>query len=471
MGRTFSSLRSEPLTLTWAVASVAIRMTNELGPQFAAERLKRALEFIEGYWRKLEKYSPHDDGTLVGLPKPYFVPSLDTGSGHQFEEMYYWDSYFTAQGFLGTDREHLIKGLVDNLLNLQERFGIIPNSGRTYHTAHSQPPFLTSFIMLVYRIEKNKRWLEQAMNIAKEEYRSVWMGTTHPNWRQVYSGLSRLYDINVVDDLAEIESGWDMTTRFGRKALSFLPVDLNALLFKYERDFEEAARILGEPEEAQEWKKRSLARKAVMSKCMWDDESGFYFDYNYMAGKRGPVYSLAGFYPMWAGMHDTEVAAKLVANLEKFEYEGGLATTAEKPHVEEPLPAQWSHPNGWAPLHLIVVEALQRYGYHVAAERIARKWLHANLVRFEETGNFYEKYNVVRIHDKPKEGVYPTHIGFGWTNAVFIRFCQLFLRADELPEVNTEAYTIPLRELVKNPRQTLRRVGVKINSTVPKRFS
>jgi alpha,alpha-trehalase len=446
-------------------------MSKQTGPQFTPERLKPALEFIESYWRKLEKFSPHDDGTLVGLPRPYFVPSIDVGAGHQFEEMYYWDTYFTAQGFLGTDREHLIKGLVDNLLAMQDRFGIIPNSGRMYHTAHSQPPFLTSFIMQVYEIDRNKRWLEHAMNLAKEEYRSVWMGTTHPNWRQVYSGLSRLYDMNVVDDLAELESGWDMTTRFMRKALSFLPVDLNALLYKYEKDFEKSSKILGEVEEASEWKKRAMARKAAMMKCMWDEDEEFYFDYNFMSGKHSPVWSLAGFYPMWAGMDSADTAAKVVAHLDKFEFEGGLVTTAAKPDVPRPLPTQWAYPNGWAPLHLLVVEALERYGYHVDAERIARKWLNANLVMFEQTGNFLEKYNMVDIKKQPAEGVYPTHIGFGWTNAVFIRFCQLFLKAEEIPEIELEPYTVPLKELVKNPRQTLRRVGVRLNSAVPRRLS
>ena len=105
------------------------------------------------------------------------------------------------------------------------------------------------------------------------------------------------------------------------------------------------------------------------------------------------------------------------------------------------------------------------------AERIARKWLNSNLVMFEQTGNFLEKYNMVEIKKQPAEGVYPTHIGFGWTNAVFIRFCQLFLKAEEIPEIEMEPYTVPLKELVKNPRQTLRRVGVKLNSAVPRRLS
>jgi alpha,alpha-trehalase len=442
----------------------------QLGPDFTHERLQPALEFVDRYWKRLEKFSPHDDGTLVGLPRPYFVPSVGNDTGFQFEEMYYWDSYFIALGFLGTDREALIRGLVENLMAMQQRFRIIPNSGRMYHTSRSQPPFLTSFIMMAYNVEKNKRWLQQSMSIAKDEYRSVWMGSAHPNWRQVFHGLSRHYDINVLDDLAEAESGWDMNTRFDRRALSYLPVDLNALLYKYEKDFEESATILGDRDEAKEWSKRALSRRAMMMKYMWDEEKRCYFDYDFMNGKRGPVYSLAAFYPMWAGMDSKETAEGVMSNLDKFEYEGGLVTSAKKPSGNTSMPAQWAYPNGWAPLHLIAIEGMERYGYHVAAERIARKWINTNLVKFEETGEFLETYNVVDIEKEPGEGVYPHQVGFGWTNSVFLRLCQKYLRPDEMPEIESREYLPALKQLVRNPRQTLRRVGVKLNSAVPKRL-
>jgi alpha,alpha-trehalase len=441
----------------------------QLGPQFTPERLKPALEYIEAYWKKLERFTPHDDGTLVGLPRPYFVPSVSTGSGFQFEELYYWDTFFIAQGFLGTAREHMIKGLADDILTLQQRFHMVPHASRTYHTGKSQIPFLTTLILQVYDIEKNKRWLDQAMTTAKDEYRSVWMGSSHPHWRQVFNGLSRFYQVDVLDEMAETESGWDHTPRFERKALSYLPVDLNALLYKYEKDFEKAASILGEKEEANEWNKRAMARKNMIMKYMWNEEKGFYFDYNFMTGKQGPIYSLAGYFPMWAGMEDAENAAKIVQNLEHFEYDGGLSCTAEKPYFKEPVPMQWSYPNGWANLHLIVVEALEKYGYHIAAERIARKWLNCNLVRFEDEGAFFEKYNVVKVHEEAKDGVYPSQVGFGWTNAVFVRFCQKYLHENEIPEIKSAAELPPLKQLVRNPRKTLKRVGVKLNS-VPKRL-
>lgn len=441
------------------------------GPSFEATRLKPALQFIDAYWKRLERFRPHDDGTLVGLPRPYFIPSAGNDTGFQFEEMYYWDTFFIAQGLIGTPREYLVRGLVENLMSLMGRFQIIPNSGRFFHTGRSQPPFLTTFILQVYRIEKNKRWLQQAMTVAKEEYRTVWMGTAHPNWRQVFHGLSRYYDMNVLSDLAEAESGWDMTTRFQREALSYIPVDLNALLYKYEVDFAEAARVLGDEDEAREWSKRMLARKAMMRKYLWDEEQGCYFDYNYMTGKPSPVWSMATFYPMWVGMDDQKTAARIMSNLDKFEFEGGLACTAADPKVEMPIPAQWSYPNGWSPLHLLAVEGMERYGFHADAERIARKWIEANLVQFELTGDFLEKYNVVDIREDAADGVYPMQPGFGWTNAVFVNFCRRYLKPDELPHIQSSASVPVLRQLVRNPRQTLKRVGSRINPISPKRSS
>lgn len=409
----------------------------KVGPQFSAARLKPALDFIDGYWKRLERFRPHDEGTLIGLPRPYFVPSLGGEVGFAFDEMYYWDTFFIAQGLIGGRHERLVPGLVENLMSLVERFGLVPNSARFYHMGRSQPPFLSTLVLQAYGLGKSKQWLARAMTVAKQEYRSVWMGTSHPHWRQVFHGLSRFYDINLLDDLAETESGWDMTTRFDRKALSFLPVDLNALLYKYEIDFEKAAVILGHKEEALQWRKRAILRKGMMRKYMWNEEKGCYFDYNFMTGKQGEIYSLAAFFPMWVGMDDPEVAGRMIGNLDRFEEEAGLVATGRQPTVESKMPTQWAYPNGWAPLQLIVVEALERYGYRSEAERLARIWIELNLKWFERTGTFFEKYNVAEPTKAATDGLYPAQVGFGWTNAVFVRLCRQYLRADELPRSKT----------------------------------
>ncbi|MEK7153408.1 MAG: trehalase family glycosidase, partial [Patescibacteria group bacterium] len=328
-----------------------------------------------------------------------------------YEEIYYWDSYFMVQGLLDDQHKQLNTGILEDLFSVFKRYKIIPNSSMTYMTSRSQPPFLTSFIFDLYRVyNPGKPWLKEAIKIAKQEYETVWMGTRKPNARQVYQGLSRYYDFNYLHDIAETESGWDMTPRFGRKALNYLTVDLNALLYKYEMDFAHAARIFDDPKEAAKWEHKAKDRKDKMNRLMWDQGRGLFYDYNYVKEKRGNVSSLAAYYAMWAGMVDDKQAAALVKALRRFEQKGGLTTTDSLPlgqFVPGSTPTQWAYPNGWAPLHFLVVKGLQRYGYEQDARRIAMKWLKCNLQWFNEHGVFLEKYNVVSPDKPPLKGVYP----------------------------------------------------------------
>jgi alpha,alpha-trehalase len=181
---------------------------------------------------------------------------------------------------------------------------------------------------------------------------------------------------------------------------------------------------------AKEWQTKADRRKHTMDRLMWSNAFGVFFDYNYAKERRGTVISLATYYPMWAGMVSRKQAKKLVKSLKKFEERGGLTATSVQQisqYVPGTTPVQWAHPNGWAPLHFMVIEALKRYGYDDDAERIARKWLKTNLDWFNKHGQFLEKYNVVNPDKKPTAGVYPSQIGFGWTNAIFERFCQDYI--------------------------------------------
>lgn len=405
-------------------------------PQFknlelAGEDVKGAREYIQAYWPKLTRFHPKDDETLLGLPHPYLVPAYEEGHEFDFNELYYWDSYFMVQGLLDEQHKELVMGILDNLLGLFERFKIVPNASRTYLMGRSQPPLLTSFIWDVYEAYNlDKKWLEKAIKIAEAEYHTVWMGTHKPNARQVYRGLSRYYDVNYLHDLAEAESGWDMTPRFNHRCLNYLPVDLNCLLYKYETDFARAAKLLGQGEQAAGWEAAAGQRQATINELMWSDIRGLYYDYNYVKEGRGSVSSLAAYFPMWAGLADERRATRLVGALKRFEGRGGLATTDALPlgqRVPGALPTQWAYPNGWAPLHFIVIKGLARYGYQNDARRLAHKWLKTNLDWFNKHGVFLEKYNVVQPEKPPVKGLYPSQTGFGWTNSIFEKLCQEFI--------------------------------------------
>jgi alpha,alpha-trehalase len=392
-----------------------------------------ALDYIQSYWHNLERYHPKDDGNLIGLPNPFLVPSFEAGHEFDYNELYYWDSYFMIRGLLDEKHKELVLGILDNLIYLFERFNIIPNASRLYLTSRSQPPFLTSFIWDLYdAYGMDRKWLSEKIKVAEREYETVWMGMQKPNARQIYKGLSRYYDFNYLNDIAETESGWDMTPRFNRKALDYLPVDLNALLYKYEMDFARYYDLVGDHETSEEWKHRARKRKNIMDHLMWNGIKSQYYDYNYIKQRRGTVSSLATYYPMWAKMVSKEQAKKLVKALKKYEHDGGLATTDTiqltkfVPGVTM-TPTQWAYPNGWAPLHLLVVEGLENYGYHEDARRIALKWLKTNLDWFNAYGVFLEKYNVVTPEDPPEKGLYPSQTGFGWTNSVFTHLSHKYL--------------------------------------------
>lgn len=406
---------------------LSFRQTSDL----TADDVKVARDYIAAYWPKLERYHPEDDESLLGVPKPYLVPSYTEEAGFDYNELYYWDSYFMVQGMYDEHHKDLVLGILEDLISLFKRFKVIPNASRTYLMGRSQPPFLTSFIFEAYQsFELDKEWLRDSIEVAKQEYSTVWLGVKKPNERLVHKGLSRYYDINYLHDLAEAESGWDMTPRFGRKALTYLPVDLNALLYKYETDFARAARILENKKEAIKWDKAAQARKEAMNELMWDRIRGLFYDYNYKKEKRGSVSSLAAYFPMWAGMVTEKQAKQMVKALRRFENKGGLTTTDALPlgqFVIGSLPTQWAYPNGWAPLQYIVIKGLERYGYHEDARRIAIKWLKTNTAWFYDHKVFLEKYNVVSPEKPPLKGVYPSQTGFGWTNAVYERLCQEYI--------------------------------------------
>ena len=79
-------------------------------------------------------------------------------------------------------------------------------------------------------------------------------------------------------------------------------------------------------------------------------------------------------------------------------------------------------PYGWAPIQLLAVEGLRRYGYNRDADRISGKFLSMVLENFRRDHTIREKYNVVTRSSETSivEGYSQNVTGFGWTNAVFL---------------------------------------------------
>lgn len=392
--------------------------------------IKRVVKYIDDYWPKLIREHKKDLKSLIGLPNPYIVP---TDAGDVFQEQYYWDSYVIIRGLIHDPKyTKLCIGMVENFFYLLDRFGIIPNASRFHFLSRSQPPLLSSLVWLVYTTTGDKRWFKKGMQYVEYEYERVWMGTTHlANFRLTDIGLCRYYDINAIDVLAEAESGWDMTMRFDGKCLDYVPVDLNCLLYLYEKDMEQGFKLLGDNQKPHKYNKAADKRAKLINDYLWDDGRGFYFDYNFVKHRRSHLTTVAGVYPMNVGLASYRKAKGCMETI-KDDLQAKWGVVQGVRFVKN---LQWDWPNGWAPIQLRVVEGLVRYGYISLAKRIIKKWLSLNINVFNETGFLWEKYDVVH----GKVGVpdrYPTLYGFAWTNAVFMAFLELFDYLEEHPHEN-----------------------------------
>jgi alpha,alpha-trehalase len=389
-------------------------------------RYEDALAYIADFWPRIIRSNPSDKETLIGLPRPYLVPADGGGTG-MFQEMYYWDSFFMSLGVVGTPHEHLIEDIAENFAHLIERFGLIPNGSRYYFTSRSQPPFFTQQIKLALKVKQARgdadtlAWLTRMAALAEREHDAVWMGDRQPHHRQVHRGLSRYFDINYLDILASCESGWDHSTRCDERWLSHLPVDLNSILYLVEHDLADFAEQLNKPDRAAHWRATAEQRAATMRELMWDEREGFFFDYNWREGRVNPHPSLAGFYPLWAGLATQDQAEESVERwLLKFLQPGGLVTT-----LHAAAGKQWAWPNGWAPLQWIVTEGLDRYGFADEAREARTRWCETCAAVFERTGAFWEKYDVIAPNAAHTEdGLYGMVKGFGWSNGVFADFAR-----------------------------------------------
>jgi alpha,alpha-trehalase len=215
------------------------------------------------------------------------------------------------------------------------------------------------------------------------------------------------------------ESGFDVSFRFGPFSADthhYAPVCLNSLLYKTEKDLERMSILLGRPQEAERWKARAIQRQELIQKYLWDAKQGLYFDYNFMTRTLSAYEYASTFYPLWAGLASPEQAQAVVKNLSLFEQPGGLAMS----RVESQ--AQWDYPYGWAPIQLLAVDGMRRYGFAADADRVAYNFLSMVIEDFVTERYIREKYNVVKRTSITRivKGYSQNVIGFGWTNGVFL---------------------------------------------------
>jgi len=225
-------------------------------------------------------------------------------------------------------------------------------------------------------------------------------------------------------DRAMRESGFDSTFcfgPFGGSAQNFAPISLNALLFKYEHDLAFITATLGDTEAAIAWSEAAGERRERIDHLLWNESVGLYFDYDFVHSQISTYSYLTAYYALWSGVASREQAQRLAANLPLFEKSGGLAMSTTTSGL------QWDAPFGWAPTNWLAVAGLYRYGGTADAQRIAHEFTSTIATNYARDGTIREKYNVVSPEsDVTVSAGYKSNvIGFGWTNAVYLKMLLL----------------------------------------------
>lgn len=364
--------------------------------------------FITARWHETVRECPADDGTLLALPHPYTIPCRNGA----FQELYYWDTYFTCVGLLHSGRADLAKANVRNLLAQVARFGFVPNGNRTYYLSRSQPPYLGALVALIADATADDQLVREAVPLLTREHafwttrRATPTGlschgghATHEELIEFFPTVRHrlgLPDANAGDHLdlaactmAECETGWDLNSRFDRRCPDFCPVDLNSTLWLLETLL--AGWSAGA--EHEHWTALAKKRRDLLNTLCWDEARGGFFDYDHVNGRRSDVVSAATFQPLWTGLATQAQADAIVRTmLPQLEFAHGVSSVAPG---AQPSRFQWDHPNGWPCIQHLVYRGLARYGHHEAARRVARKYVDSVRGAFAETGDLWEKYNVL----------------------------------------------------------------------------
>ena len=424
---------------------------------YQSDHSKSIEENIETLWSVLTRPPKKSAGTLISLPYPYVVP------GGRFGEIYYWDSYFTMLGLQASGKYDMIENMVKNFSYLIDTIGYIPNGNRSYFIGRSQPPYYSLMVKMLAEVRTNDILVTYLPQFEKEY--QFWMRGADelnkdiPAVRHVVRMpdgeiLNRYWDENDTprpesyrEDVelshqsardtkklfrhlrAGAESGWDFSCRWFKDANSFasihttdiVPVDLNCLLCHLEETIAQAWQLKGDQEMSAKYLKLAGKRRLAIQQYCWNDDKGFYFDYDHVEGKQKELGTIAAAAPLFFNIA-TDEQATLVASVikERFLKPGGVVSTLKT------TGQQWDAPNGWAPLQWMTIIGLENYGQAELANTIARRWIQLNKDVFKRTGKLMEKYNVVDTHLEAGGGEYAGQDGFGWTNGVLLALIKKY---------------------------------------------
>ena len=307
-------------------------------------------------------------------------------TGYAYGEFYDWDLYFenVYLSYFGVSKFDFSNMTV--FLNREKPDGFVSRTLVNPRPTQMFKPFLAQLAVLGSQQTGSYEWLRDENYAKLQKYLDRWFAfdADHnglPTWNSS--------DASGMDNQLSRSGAFDSYFDEG--------VDLACYLY---RELEAMAIIsgkLGKTKEENAYREHAKKLATLINNVFWDDKDGFYYDRNEKTGKPIRVKSVAGFFPLWAGVATPERARRLVSehltNENEFWLSYPVASYAKtEPDFYEGTTkgeCNWRG-NTWIPANYMIFHGLMHYGYDRIARELAEKTYSMALDKNPVTREYYD---------------------------------------------------------------------------------
>ncbi len=313
------------------------------------------------------------------------------------ESLYTWETFLDNILLLHAGDTNLGRGALRIYLDLQREDGFIPRdwlspavlsvgAERVWHIYESEEhaqPFLSQIALFLARVNGGDiSWISDGMYLALKKYLNHWATA----WDRDSNGLCEWASAchSGEDNQFDRAGVWRSYFCEGADLNSFLYLDLLAA--------EKLAKAKGLGDDAAALAKAAQKKRELINELLWDEKDGFYYDRDIRTGNKIRIKSVAGLYPLWAGIPDEAQAKRIVEehimNPKEFWCSYPLPSYAldERNYTQHHVPPPTidtfyalddGHSNWrggvWGHANYFVTHGLQRYGFLREARLLAEK--------------------------------------------------------------------------------------------------
>lgn len=183
-------------------------------------------------------------------------------------------------------------------------------------------------------------------------------------------------------------SGMDNSPRYGSGW-----VDISSQIVISYKAMAQIAEILHYPSKASLYRSQAKNISKRINNYMWNKKSALYHDID-DKGQQTPYRTIAGFWPLLAGIPSASQAKKLVKSLTDtatFNRTFPFASLSAEHSEYEPEGGYWRG-GSWPPVSYMAIKGMNNYGYDNVSYEQTVKLLQAMYAVYKETGTIWEFY-------------------------------------------------------------------------------